>query len=168
MIKSSHFANYFIWNITHGRFLNLKESCQPKTEKENTLKDFCWAKGLAKRDEFLEEGLRQNLEQKENEKLKICNLLRTSKSRKKKIELRKICQEKLAEGIANPKASQEKLESENYEEIRRMKIEATRGNIPVKTTARKTTSPSPRTRAIKMTKEGQNSLWCQEWRENWV
>ena len=55
---------YNVWKITHGRFLNLKESCRPKHAKENILKDFCLAKGLAKQDENWERGLRRSFEQK--------------------------------------------------------------------------------------------------------
>jgi hypothetical protein len=30
-----------VWKIVNGRFLNLKETCRPKTTNENGLKDFC-------------------------------------------------------------------------------------------------------------------------------
>ena len=75
---------YNIWKITHGRFLNLKESCRPKPNKENSLKDFCLAKGLAKQDEIWEGGLRESLEQKESAIFEIYEQLKTSKSKKKK------------------------------------------------------------------------------------
>ena len=53
-----------VWKILHGRFLNLKEVSQPKTNKENDLKYFCLSKGLVKRNENWEEGLKENLEKK--------------------------------------------------------------------------------------------------------
>ena len=60
------------------------------------------AKGLAKHDEIWEEGLRESLEQKESSIKEIYERLKTSKSKKKRMELKKFCQETLFEGIANP------------------------------------------------------------------
>ena len=79
------------------------------------------AKGLAKQDEIWEGGLGESLEQKDSAIYEIYEHLKTSKSKKKKIELKKYCQEILVKGIANPKACQATLEQENYEEIRNMK-----------------------------------------------
>jgi hypothetical protein len=72
------------WKITHGRFLNLKESCRPKPTKNNSLKDFCLAKGLAKQDEIWERGLRESLDQKESLKNEVYESLKMSKSKKEK------------------------------------------------------------------------------------
>ena len=55
-----------VWKIVNGRFLNLKETCRPKTTIENGLKDFCLTKGLVKRNEIWEEGLKESLELKES------------------------------------------------------------------------------------------------------
>jgi hypothetical protein len=142
---------YNVWKITHGRFLNLKESSRPKPDKENTLKDFCLAKGLAKPEEIWEGSLRKSIESKENEKIEIYRQLKTSRSIKRKLELRKHCQEILATGIANPKASQATLEQEMYEEIRILRNANLEDNTPLKMT-----SPAPR-KNMKKTKVSQNS-----------
>ena len=117
------------WKITHGRFLNLKESCLPKPAKDNSLKDFCLAKGLAKQDEIWEGCLRESLEQKESLINEIYEALKISKSKKKKIELKKFCQETLIKGIANPKACQATQEQEICKKIRNMKTDQFEDNL---------------------------------------
>jgi hypothetical protein len=120
---------------------------------------------LVKRNEIWEEGLKESLELKENKVKEIYDRLKTSKSKKKRMELMKLCQETLVEGIANPKASQESLEQEIFEEIRSSLRKMTRdGRLPVlKTTSWKMTTSSPRkntpTRKMtgKMTNLGRNS-----------
>ena len=154
-----------VWKITHGRFLNLKETCRPKTTKENGLKDFCLIKGLIKQNEIWEGGLQESLESKESKVKDIYDRLKTSKSKKKKLELLRMCQETLVEGIAKPKTSQEMLEQELFERLRSsLNKMAQDGRLPtLKTTNWKMTPPSPRkttpTRKMsgKMTKLGRNS-----------
>ena len=135
-----------VWKIVHGRFLNLKETCQPKTIKENGLKDFCLSKGLVKQNEIWEGGLKESLELKESKVKEIFDRLKTSKSKKKRLELLKMCQETLVEGIANPKASQESLEQHIFARLRSSLSKMSQdGRLPnMKTTNWKMTTPSPR------------------------
>ena len=128
-----------------------------------SLKDFCLAKGLANQNEIWDEGLRESLEEKESSIKEIYERLKTSKSKKKKTELKIFCQETLVGGIANPKACQETQEQEIFEEIRNMKM-TNDGRLPsLKTTSLKMTSSTPRKstprtkKTCKMTKLGQNS-----------
>ena len=107
----------------------------------------------------------RNLSAKTSKVKEIYDRLKTSKSKKKRMELMKLCQETLVEGIANPKASQESLEQEIFEEIRSSLRKMTRdGRLPaLKTTSWKMTTSSPRkstpTRKMtgKMTDLGRNS-----------
>ena len=81
------------------------------------------------------------------------------------MELMKLFQETLVEGIANPKASQESLEQEIFEEIRSSLRKMTQdGRLPVlKTTSWKMTTSLPqkstptRKMTVKMTKLARNS-----------
>ena len=67
IIRSEEFKRkYCIWKTTNVRFLNLKESKQKKTAKENTLLDFCLSKGLLKQKESWETSLETILKKKEN------------------------------------------------------------------------------------------------------
>ena len=82
---------------------------------------------------------------KESKVKEIYGRLKTSKSRKKRMELMKLCKETLVEGIANPKASKETLEKEVYAKImNNLKRMSEDGRLPnLKTTPRKMTMASP-------------------------
>ena len=81
------------------RFLNLEKASQPKPTKENDLKDFCLGKGLLRKNENWDEGLKESLEEKSKKVKGIYDRIKTSKSKKKKLELPKYCKETLIEGI---------------------------------------------------------------------
>ena len=115
---------------------------------------------MVKRNEIWEEGLKENLEMKESRVTEVYQRFKTSKSRKKRIELMKLCKETLVEGIANPKASKESLEQEAFVEIRNNLKKMTKdGRLPtLKTTSRKMTPASSRRNApTKKTSLGRNS-----------
>ena len=110
--------------------------------------------------------MKEKLEKKSNVVKEIYDRLKTSKSKKKKIELLRHCQETLVEGITNPKITQEMLEQEKFKRIRSRlgKMTPTVGRLQErKTTQWRKTTKSPRkttpTRKMtgKMTKLAKNS-----------